>query len=161
MSTTHLFVELLIVGLGVVIWIALFVAGITEVQFEKSILDIKLSLWPPLIAFAYVFGILLDRVTYSVFNRDKNQIKNNILSDNGNPQAAIIEKIVMESSEVLNHMIHYNRNRLRICRSWFVNFLLIGVTFFVWQYRVNQVPTSCLLLVSGGLFTFAALSYKR
>jgi len=158
MTTTQLFVELLIIGLGVVIWVGFLIAGIAGLSFEKSVLDIKFSLWPPLIAVAYVMGILLDRIAYSVFNHKKNQIKKKIFCHEAEPPAAIIERIVLESSEALNHMINYNRSRARICRSWFINFFLIGATFLVWQVRVNQISNMYLIFVTMGFFVLSLVS---
>ena len=159
MSTTQLFVELLVIGFGVVIWGALLIAGVLELPFDKATFDIKLSLWPPLLGVAYVFGILLDRLMYSAFNRRKNEFEKRILGDSSGPKAPVIERIVMEASEPLNYMIHYNRSRSRICRAWFLNFFLIGISFIIWHYRVNQMSTLCLFLIVAALFSLSAVSY--
>lgn len=158
MTTTQLFVELLVIGLGVLIWVALFIAGLLGVPFEKSIFDIKWSIWPPLLGLAYVFGILLDRFMYSVFNRRHNIIMRHILCDNKYLEPPILERMVMNDSEPLNYMIHYNRSRSRICRAWFLNFLLIGASFAIWQYRVNQISNPCLLVIVLLLLFLSALS---
>jgi hypothetical protein len=161
MSTTQIFVELLIIGIGVIIWIVLFIAGIAELPFSAIndiIREIKLPLGLPLMASAYVFGILLDRVVYSLFNQRKHKIQAEVFNNSDEPPVNIIEKIVLDSSEELSKMVHYNRSRMRICRSWFVNFLLIGLTFLVWQSRIGA-STLCLILVSIAFFTFAAISF--
>ncbi|MCB2145181.1 MAG: hypothetical protein KQI81_01820 [Deltaproteobacteria bacterium] len=159
MSTTQLFVELLVIGFGVVVWCAILIAGLLELPFDKAIFDIKLSLWPPLLGVAYVFGILLDRLMYSAFGRRKNEIEERILGDIASPKAPVIERIVMEASEPLNYMIHYNRSRSRICRAWFLNFFLIGISFIIWHYRVNQMPAWCAFFIISALVSLSAVSY--
>jgi hypothetical protein len=67
MSTTQLFAELLIIGVGAVIWVALMIAGIEGWQFDQLFLkEIISSFWSVLAIIAYVFGIILDRIAYSV-----------------------------------------------------------------------------------------------
>jgi len=69
MATTQLFVKLLITGTGVIIWVALLIAGIVEHQFSLSDLKSISDGWYLLAVIAYVFGILLDRIVYSLFKR--------------------------------------------------------------------------------------------
>lgn len=61
MTTTHLFVELLVIGFGAAIWVALLVAALLgqPISFDSKILawDTLVSLLPLI----YVFGILIDR----------------------------------------------------------------------------------------------------
>ncbi|MCW5206608.1 hypothetical protein VU08_06735 [Desulfobulbus sp. F5] len=160
MSTTQLFAELLIIGSGVIIWGALLVAGITGWKFDQLIFEKVLSsLWPMLIVIAYVLGILLDRIAYSVFDHRKNKIKDSIIDKSACcPPANSIEKIVSDSSIHLKSMIDYNRSRGRICRSWYINFLLIAATFLAWQIRTRQVSILSLQATPCILFTLAIIS---
>jgi hypothetical protein len=306
MSTTQLFVELLVIGSGVLIWVALLVAGSKGCKFDTSILNMKLPIWPLLIAAAYVLGILLDRITYKVSEKYKNryekeeiqakiekgilknkiakmilgdskepidkeilkdrietmihkneivdkllkvktvneillvnteiklneiakdkmaletlknmtakeifldekeiklneivkgkeqeeiiinraakdilldqiekviidlskeqiekrllkeQIKKMILVDVAKVEPAVIERIVANTSEPLNYMIHYNMTRSRICRSWAINFFLIGASFFFWQIRVCQIGHIYTVLVLAVLVFMAVVSW--
>lgn len=172
MSTTQLFAELLIIGVGALIWIALLVAAITGWQFNQSVLEkILFSLWPVLAVITYVFGILLDRIVYSVFDHKKNEIKCDVfyekhdylpakISKETDPPANVIEKIVSDSSDHLRSMIDYNKSRGRICRSWCINFMLIGITFSIWQIRSGSISITSLHGIYCIAFTLAFISYK-
>ena len=71
MTTTAMFIEILIIGLQAVVWIALLAASIFG---TKSVQLQNLSDWETLIivlvfAIAYVLGTLVDRVTDTAFLR--------------------------------------------------------------------------------------------
>jgi len=160
MSTTQLFVELIVIGFGVMIWFAFLIAGVKGLPFDKAIFDIKLSsFWPPLLGIAYVFGILLDRVLYYAFGSRKKRIEEDILKDDLRGKVHVIERIVMTEHDNLNYEVHYNRTRMRICRAWFLNFILIGMSLFIWQSRVKQISPFWLFLVVAILFSLSAVSY--
>ncbi len=68
MTTTQLFVELLITGFGALVWIIIFICSICGINLEQ-ILNYNYSTFfiVPATGFAYVLGILIDRLGYQLF----------------------------------------------------------------------------------------------
>jgi hypothetical protein len=72
------------------------------------------------------------------------------------PSAGDKERFILTNSEELNFQIKYNRSRLRICRSWVINFFLIAVASAVWAYTWK--PSALVLLPLLSLF-LASISF--
>ncbi len=67
MNTTNIFVELVVVGFHALIWIGIIILallGYRNIDVEK-LLTINLAL--PILALAYILGILVDRISDSIF----------------------------------------------------------------------------------------------
>ena len=67
MNTTNIFVELVVIGFHTLIGIGIIVlalVGYRNIETEK-LLTINLAL--PVLAIAYIFGILIDRVSDRIF----------------------------------------------------------------------------------------------
>jgi hypothetical protein len=61
-----------------------------------------------------------------------------------------LEKFIRARSESLAGKIDYNRSRLRICRAWVFHFLLIGIGFSWWNYRVQAVEFATYIWLIAG-----------
>ena len=135
MATTHLFVELLVIGFGALAWIVLLFAAV----FGYDISAIKDQLLPlgalfPILSLAYVFGILTDRVADWIFDwlwEDTQYSK--IYGDEFKTDSYFEDRrtLVVESPE-LWQFIEYGRSRLRICRGWALNSLLLLLALVVY-----------------------------
>ena len=184
MNITAIFVELLIIGLGVLCWLVLFVAYILGLNLDFSFFQINPILIAPLTAVTYILGIVADRLIRDPFiylvekpaqkkvHKEKEYaekiVKIKKLSTAINkPFAAMeLEKFVRANSQDLGQKIDYNRNRLRICRSWIIHFLLITITFYAWNNKVkvldssqqNWIVTTGIILFSVTLYTAIKLS---
>ena len=69
MSTTNLFVELIVIGIGAAIWVvlaALAVFGYSWVPLDQVFSTFAAA---PFLGVVYVLGIILDRVADAVFER--------------------------------------------------------------------------------------------
>lgn len=175
MNVTALFVELLVVGIGTATWLALFLAAILKYRFDTNLLQDNPALIGTLTAIVYVLGIVADRLVRDLFmptleKRAKDAIflpekvkhirKIAPHLDEGNLSMEL-EKFIRARSESLASKIDYNRSRLRICRAWVLHFVLIGIGFTWWNYRVQLVgPAAHAWLLAGDvlflMFTWRA-----
>ena len=127
MSTTNLFVELVVIGIGVLIWIALIViavAGISWFPTDDAFLVIAAL---PSVALIYVLGIVWDRFADAVFSSMWTDVlKAEQYSDGGNYYDD--RRIILIQSEALSELLEYGRSRLRICRGWTLNAFFIALS---------------------------------
>lgn len=109
------------------IWLALLVftaLGFPPSEFGEAILFASAI---PLLATTYVAGIIWDRVVDYVF--EKIWVERWRLEffpnkyDYYNARRKILTK-----SERLSDLLEYGRSRMRICRSWTLNSILIGLS---------------------------------
>jgi hypothetical protein len=134
MATTQLFVELLVIGMGVVAWMGVFAAAV-----------FRCTLYPPAaagtgellaaVAMAYVLGIMMDRIARELWGRflfRPRRLHRTPTHD--------VERVICNKSERLWNTCVYNRSRLRICRAWTLNFALLAIAYAVWNARVNEHP---------------------
>lgn len=151
MSTTNLFIELLIVGIGGAAWVALFVAAIMGSKLDPAVFKDNPALLGLLTAAAYVLGIVVDRLARgifmptlevrarrAVFTEERiRRIRELAPFIEADKLTMEIEKLIRAGSEALAAKIDYNRSRLRICRAWVWHFLLLAVAFVCWNVRLT------------------------
>src|SRR5215831_14494516 len=133
MQTTQLFVELLVIGVGVLLWLGLLIAAIFGYK-PNTFPDLNSGevalLTGLLVAAGYALGILVDRISREICS---------LLFGPRATQATHetrLENLIKTSSETLGKEIEYNRSRLRICRSWALNLLFASIAFEIWNSRV-------------------------
>ena len=176
MNITAIFVELLIIGLGVLCWLVFFVAYILGIKLDSSFLQLNPLLVAPLTAISYILGIVADRLIRDpfIFLIEKpaqkqvhveysDKIKNiqQLSASIDKPLGAMeLEKFVRANSQDLGQKIDYNRNRLRICRAWILHFFLITIFFWLWNDKVKVFDeTQQAWIIITGLILFAVTFY--
>lgn len=151
MSVTALFVELLVVGMGAAIWIALSLAAVLAYKFDAKLLSDNPALLAALTAGVYVLGIVIDRIVRELFTATVEtkaraavftidtlkRIKHLVPHLEESNLSMALEKLIRARSAPLAERIEYNRSRLRICRAWVLHLLLIALSFSAWNYRVR------------------------
>ncbi len=141
MGTTDLFVELIVIGIGAFIWMiiaALCIFGYTWVPLDQLF---SVPALIPFLSFIYIAGIITDRIADGVLGAIW---KRRILRKHyASSEVEIDDRILIYSkSEYLGNLIEYGRSRLRICRGWAFNGVLIMVACNV--FIVTQVPDANL-----------------
>jgi hypothetical protein len=129
MTTTQLFVELLVIGLGALVWLALFLA--TALGYSESSIDPRLlapTVLLPLLSFAYVLGILVDRAADWCFNSFDAKDRQRYFGDSPDDYYEARRIMVVHGSVLWAHL-EYGRSRLRICRGWALNAVLLWLAF--------------------------------
>ncbi len=164
MTTTAFVVELLVIGMGALGWVAFLILAIFGYSWTQAVrIDAPLLLIPGL-SVTYVLGILTDRLADRIFQRWAERLRRQRF-DTPDEYVEVRTRIYMRSKG-LRALYEYNRSRLRICRGWAVNAALVAVTFnlFVWLRVPDASPRLQLSLfatVAGAILVTAAWSVWR
>lgn len=167
MNTTNLFVELVVIGIGVLMWIAIFVVALAGYAWFPTDDTFLLIAALPSLAIVYVLGIVWDRLADFIFDRMwTNVLKAEHYSTVGHYYDD--RRIILTQSKPLSDLLEYGRSRLRICRGWSLNALAIAFssTLFVLLRPEAEVPAAvgttcvvaCLLLSVGCWLAWQSLS---
>lgn len=125
MSTTALFVELVVIGVGALA--AVLLGSMTLLGFDPERLRLLLNpnLLIPELAVTYLFGIIVDRLANLCFKKWSKSKRLKIFSSIEAFQKARAN--VYENSP-FRQSFEYIRSRLRICRGWVLNSVLLAVS---------------------------------
>jgi hypothetical protein len=131
MSTTLLFVELLIIGTQTSIWLFILILTAFGFQWISNIVSVSTSAFDSIVTvifltLIYILGILFDRFADYVFARWDKKIANAVFTIKHSPPFLIRFRIAKEN-EYLDRQFEYTRSRLRISRASAINFLLITI----------------------------------
>jgi len=178
MSTTVVFAELLIVGIQAIVWLLLVLLSLFGINWIKVDVLNFLKDWVQIItvfvlAFAYTFGIIIDRISDSFLNPISKNIKKRYI-DNSLPKITYMRLYIKTQSQPLNDYIDYIRSRQRIARSTAFNIFLtmIGLWLLYFIRLTNKVDiiiifsiNICLLVMCGlSIFVWMRISetyFKR
>jgi hypothetical protein len=167
MATTPLFVEIIVIGVGAFTALALALTATMDAPWLLIRDATSFILAVPFLAFSYVLGVIVDRLAdylHGVFSRQDRRCK---------PFASLVEyhdanKMIRYHSGPTWQHLEYTRSRMRICRGWSLNcvLLLIGANLWVWlqgntlgwRLAASGVVTLTLVLILlGCLFSFWSL----
>jgi hypothetical protein len=161
MNTTNLLIELIVIGVAASIWIVL--AVFTAFGYAwVSLDDLRLPLAAvPILALVYIFGIVSDRIADRVFKWRWADTLNKTLFPNRSDYYDAL-RLIDTQSERLSKLLEYGRIRLRICRGWAFNCILmvISLNTFTWV-RLRDKPYACTISVVGtvSLVLFAVVAW--
>lgn len=148
MSTTNLFVELVVIGLGVAGWVAMLVIA----AFGSSWIAMIETHWVivalPALAVVYVCGIVWDRFADSVFDKLwAVDLRAEYYVDIGAYYNA--RRTILTKSDSLSDLLEYGRSRLRICRGWALNAIAITISLniLIWTRYADMASTGLLSIV--------------
>lgn len=152
MNTTDLFVELIIIGVGAAIWVALLVLGVFGYSWVPFDHLFALSSLLPILAITYILGIVTDRVADGLFDTVwKSKLAQQFYPNDGDDYDD--RRYIYLRSERLASLLEYGRSRLRICRGWVLNTLLILISLNLFILRqVSDVSTKISMFVFSNLF---------
>jgi hypothetical protein len=162
MNTTNLFVELIVIGVGASIWVCLLILsvfGYGWVPFDKVF---SLPLLIPALSIVYLLGIVTDRIADAIFEAWWGQRYRKAVYKNSLKQFFEDRRTVFSKSEQIARLYEYSRSRMRICRSWAVNAILIALTLnlFLWiRMRGNAFFLTLSLFGTGMVLLLAGLSF--
>jgi hypothetical protein len=130
MSTTNLFVELLVIGSGVFVWIALLILAVVGLDLLPLTQSVALISAIPALSLVYVLGIVWDRISDALFGRIWGDgLRQAQFSSVGEYYNA--RRLILTESVALSELLEYGRSRLRICRGWTLNAPLIGFSLCI------------------------------
>lgn len=157
MSTTNLFVELLVVGVGAFAWVVLLILGFADKDIEVVFKLADVAWFVPLVSIVYVLGIVADRVADGIFEKFwGNTIHNQIFSDRNSYYKA--RSMIFSSSQAIAELLEYNRSRLRICRGWGLNsvMLIVAVNLYAILRSAPYAEQFVMVLTGSVLFFMIA-----
>jgi hypothetical protein len=162
MSTTNLFVELVVIGVGAMVWLILLTSAIFDFQWLQVKSEIFLALTVPLLSLIYLLGIILDRIADLSF--EKIWSKKIRKSSYGGTEQNFYDdrRIVLSQQNLITERLLYAQSRARICRGWSLNALLIAFTFIVLmfsQFRSNSNFWGILIYGSVSLLTLSVVCW--
>jgi hypothetical protein len=159
MNTTNIFVELVVVGFHTLIWIALIILaliGYKDVNVEK-LLSVNLAL--PILAMAYILGILVDRVADFIFIKQDAKMRP-VDEDTNLPKSFLkMRYYILNKSSDIYAQLEYTRSRLRIARASVFNFALttIAALLFIWFQADKFLSTRNVIIACFVAFLIGAI----
>jgi len=163
-SITTLYAELVVVGTGALLFIALaFYAFSGDIswltKFPSNTLGATIVLIPVL-SVIYLLGIIISNVSYRMFARFELDLQKRRLGDLDYERVRN-ELYTAHDAQNLVHDFEFRRSKVRICRGWFLDSLLIIVALLACYVagRITLGPTifSCVgfaLLAAGALLSW-------
>lgn len=157
MNTTNLFVELLVIGVGALIWVSLLILsifGLDWINFNNAP-QLWAGLAIPMLSVVYVLGILSDRASDYLFDK----LWGSALHDehfNSKEEYYNSYSLIFTCHEKLTELHHYGRSRLRICRGWSVNAIIIAL--FIGIFGITNTNDNDYKLVSFGTAFFISMA---
>jgi hypothetical protein len=144
MSTTLLFVEILLIGLQSGVWIIFLVLVLWGNDFLKLLenvwlSDVNIAIGLVIISFLYTIGIVIDRLADTIFERWYSALKNKIFPNRKTPTQKMRFELSKSNPELSNNM-YYARSRIRIARASAINFTLITTLSLI--YVITRIPAS-------------------
>ena len=163
MNTTSVFVELIVIGTGPAVCMALIGLRIFDISWDKALYGNNLSL-PVLFLFlslVYVFGIVTDRIADFIFDKWwKEKLRKKVYKKYGADFDD--RRTIYIHSGRLGDLLEYGRSRIRISRGWVLNSVLIVIclNIFVWSPQVNsEHRLSISIFGSVSFIIFALLNW--
>jgi hypothetical protein len=157
MGTTELFVELIVIGIGAFTWIALATLSLFGYKWVPLEQLFSVSAIVPLLSLVYVVGIVTDRIADVLFDRIWTpRLHRKHYSSLGTTRED--RRLIYTRSEYLANLIEYGRSRLRICRGWAFNsvLIMIAANFFIAAQVTEPLLRTRLFIWINVLFGFIA-----
>jgi len=151
MGTTSLVVELIVIGTGAALWVVLIILivfGYTWLPMDRLPELLGAPALIPILSIVYILGVVTDRFSDWVFSLCDHSIRRSVFADPNDYQLARTR--LYTESEGLTGLLEYGRSRMRVCRGWVVNSLLILATLnlFICLRLPNDAPRLRLTLFS-------------
>lgn len=167
MTTTALFVELVVVGVGALLNVALLLATVFTLSVPTQApewFDGSLLLAAVFLA-AYPLGLLLDRVADLALGWPAGRLRRPYFADVDSFRRA---RIAVYADTSLRDAFEYARHRIRISRGWALNLAMLLGTYnaLVWLRLPDSRPllrlsvtgtTLLLVLLLASLYSWAKL----
>ncbi|WP_177037046.1 hypothetical protein [Streptomyces sp. KS_5] len=158
MAATAMFVEVLVVGIGFLTGLGILAAAIAGPDNSRQLAPAAAT---PLaagaaLAFAYALGILIDRAADTILAPARRRLRTQSF-----PTSAAYAQARLKLADIpaLAARADYARSRLRICRGWILNSILLTLAtdLALWRYPVEH--RTLLLATATVLGALAAVGF--
>jgi hypothetical protein len=135
MSITTLYAELVVVGTGALLFIVLFAYAFFGdlsfvMKFPTSALGATIVLIP-ILSVIYLLGIIIANVSHLLFRGFETDLQRKAFEkekiEGGEYEKVRNELYTSRDAQNLVHDFEFRRSKVRICRGWYLNSLLIIV----------------------------------
>jgi hypothetical protein len=154
MSTTSLFVEILVIGVQASVWLALMLStGADMKPVLKFLTDYKeyaALITTVLLSMVYALGIIIDRLADSVWSHSFHSGRERFSEPVGKTRLRVLHK-----SENMAKFLDYQRSRLRIARSTIVNLTMTIVAGAIWMLMNSSMSSVNIAILISGLIALA------
>lgn len=159
MATTSLYVELIIIGLETMIWIASFSIWITDIKYISVIKEVieKLPASIFMLGILYILGLVFDRVADIVFSKVEKQMRT---SSGLKARSSILIWKKSEQEEYFS----FTRSKIRILRASSINIPLftVSMVFNISKYYDGNVFFILFVVTIGMMLScFSYKGYKQ
>lgn len=164
MATTGLFVEILVIGAMMELWIAIALLALLYPQQSVALSGILEGakefgtlLLVPMFALTYALGWIVNFVAERLFKlRFQESIRDRFFSGTGiNYETARIRVLQNGSAELVRDVL-FDRHIIRIARANVVNFGMLAVAFL---FHLHHASTIAILACSAASIVLATLSF--
>lgn len=170
MNTTNLFVELLVIGLGPVVAIAMLVDVALGPSAASTIVPLdgaaSIAILLPALGLMYVVGIITDRFADRMLSRWSKKIRRSYFDTDDEYHLA--RRTIIVTSDVMYGLRQYGRSRMRIARGWTLNGVLLLLVANVWLAAEDQAfgvtwvaNGTVLFLLLGSLYSWRSLAHSE
>ena len=148
MNTTNLFVELVVIGVGILAALILLVLSIFGYEWVSWNIITSPTILIPLLSVTYLLGIVVDRIADLLFKKWNRDLRLQIFPNNHEYHLAR-NYVYQFAGEQVIALFLYGRSRLRICRAWSLNCILLAVSLivFIWT-RLSQVSNETRISIT-------------
>jgi len=157
MGTTDLFVELIVIGIGATAWVVLATFSIFGYEWAPLEQLLSVSAIIPALSIVYIMGIITDRIADILFEKiwTPKILRKHYASSEG---AREDRRLIYIENEYLANLLEYGRSRLRICRGWAFNAVLIIIAsnFFISTQVLDQSVKTKLFIWINLIIGFVA-----
>ncbi|MGI9428781.1 MAG: hypothetical protein ACR2NM_08995 [Bythopirellula sp.] len=158
MTTTNLFVELIVIGVGAACWVGMLIMGVFGVEWIEADLLQNYSVVVAILAVVYLLGIISDRLADYVFDKlFSGPLRARYFKEKREYQDA--RRLIFSLSDRLADMHDYGRTRIRICRGWAVNAICIAASFNFLLVRQFPETSWYRTAATAGTVGFLLLSF--
>jgi hypothetical protein len=151
MSTTTLYAELIVVGSGAAIFVLLLCYSLFgDPSWFGKLWALsssgKLVSLVPVLPVVYFLGIVMNSLGYVMFKGPEEKIRKRAFpdpapSDNESKYSKIRNTLYTSNDKDLIEAFAFRRSKVRICRGWFVNCILI-IGALILSLFTGRIPNS-------------------
>ena len=143
MNTTTLYAELIVVGSGTSIFLALFLysrmgdaAWLSKLGGLSSIGSVASLI--PFLSVIYLLGIVITNVAHLIFKGWEDALRNKALA--GSQYEEVRTRLYTSGDNELIEEFRFRRSKIRICRGWFINsiLILIALLSYLWTGKMPE-----------------------
>ena len=166
MKTTSVVIEILIIGLQTIMWLALIVLSVFGYRWVRIDSGLLLALTLFVTAISYTLGVLFDNLWNRLSKIIDEPIRLKFFSVSEEAHSTRINVLFNNKNAV--EFMEYIRSRMRIARASFYNFFLITICALIfittqlqWVAAELRIKLITFVIISGVLLTVLALSTYR